>query len=124
MVGISFTSYVNLKNSSYTPSYSSYYMGSSLTWTVLTTEINNNRPMVFLVDNDGNGGTDHFVTIVGYSETTIQQYGCLDTWGPAVRWCQFRLMAAPYQWGVWGGWSFRLAAAPTAVKISSWALFE
>jgi hypothetical protein len=124
MVGPSFTSYVNLRNSSYLPSYQPYYMGSSLTWAVLTTEINNNRPMVFLVDSDGNGGTDHFVTIVGYNETTTQYYGCLDTWYAPVRWCQFRSMSASYSWGVWGGWSFRLAAAPTAVKTSFWALFE
>jgi hypothetical protein len=123
MVSPSFTSYVNLKNSSYGPSVQSYYMGSSLTWAVLTTEINNNRPMVFLVDSDGSGGTDHFVTIVGYNETTTQYYGCMDTWYAPVRWCQFRGMSASYQWGVWGGWSFRLAPLPVELSRFSAELF-
>lgn len=108
-IGPSFTSYVNLVNSSYTPTYTQYSMSSSL-WTVLMTEINAGRPMVFLVDSDGNGGTDHFVTIVGYTDSPTQQYGCLDTWAPAtqIRWCQFRGMSSSYAWGVWGGWKFML----------------
>jgi hypothetical protein len=106
----SFTSYATLKSPYYQPTGSSYYMGSSLTWSVLTNEINNNRPMVFLVDSDGNGSTDHFVTIVGYSDSPTQQYGCLDTWYTPVRWCEFRSMSSSYPWGVWGGWSFSLSA--------------
>jgi len=88
-------------------------MGTTLTWSLLTSEINANRPMVFLVDSDGNGATDHFVTIVAYSDSPTQQYGCLDTWAPAgdIRWCQFRSMSSSYSWGVWGGWTFLLQPA-------------
>jgi hypothetical protein len=32
-------------------------------------QINNNLPMVFLVDSNGDGGTDHFVTIIGWRDT-------------------------------------------------------
>jgi len=64
--------------------------------------------MVFLVDSDGDGGTDHFVTVVGYAETPAQQYGCLDTWYPAeeVRWCNFLQMAGGRPWGIYKGWTF------------------
>jgi hypothetical protein len=64
--------------------------------------------MVFLVDSDGDGATDHFVTIVGYAETPAQQYGCLDTWDPAgtIRWCSFLPLAAGRPWGVSKGWTF------------------
>lgn len=110
-VGPSFVSYVNQQNPDYGPSYQQYQMGSTLTWSVLTTEINNDRPMVFLVDTDADGGTDHFVTIVGYRDTPSQQYGCLDTWPPAdvVRWCDFEQMSGGQPWGIWGGWSFSLS---------------
>lgn len=108
----SFLNYVNLKNTSYSPSSTGYYMyNSSLTWSVLVNEINNNRPMVFLVDTDGDGYTDHFVTVVGYRNEPVNQYGCLDTWYPynEVRWCDFRAIGAGNSWGVYGGWSFSLA---------------
>ncbi len=80
----------------------------ALSWAVLTQQIDNNRPMVFLVDSDGDGGTDHFVTVVGYAETPAQQYGCLDTWYPAdeVRWCNFLQMAGGRPWGIYKGWTF------------------
>ncbi len=110
-VGPSFVSYVDQQNLSYNPSYQQYQMGSTLTWNILTTEIDNGRPMVFLVDTDADGGTDHFVTVVGYRDTPSQQYGCLDTWAPAdiVRWCDFAQMSGGQPWGIWGGWSFSLA---------------
>lgn len=106
-----FTNYVRLKNPSYVPCSTSYYMDSSLTWTVVTNEIANNRPMVFLVDSSGDGYTDHFVPVIGYSDGPPQQYACYDTWDTSVRWCQFRAMSSSYSWGVWGGWSFSLAEA-------------
>lgn len=110
-IGPAFTSYVNLRNSAYSPNYRQYRMGEDLTWDVLTEEIDSGRPMVFLVDSDGNGRTDHFVTVVGYNDDPNQQYGCLDTWFPPdqVRWCRFREMSSSYSWGVWGGWSFGLS---------------
>ena len=110
MILPSFTSYAALRSPYYQPQGTSYYMGSSLTWSVLTNEIDNNRPMVFLVDSTGDGATDHFVTIVAYSDSPSQQYGCLDTWYSPIRWCNFRSMSSTYSWGVWGGWSFNLSA--------------
>ncbi|WP_027177830.1 hypothetical protein [Maridesulfovibrio bastinii] len=106
-----FLKYVQYKNSSYIAESSTCYMSNnSLNWTVLKREIDNNRPMVFLVDSSGNGYTDHFVAVVGYREGTELEYGCLDTWSPAstVRWCTFTGMSSGHNWGVWGGWSFSL----------------
>ncbi len=110
-VAPAFTSYVNLHNRAYNPQSGQYGMGETL-WSTMVTEINNNRPMVFLVDSSGDGSTDHFVTIVGYNDSPSRQYACLDTWNPPtqIRWCQFRAMSSSYAWGVWGGWTFRLAS--------------
>ncbi|MCX7047930.1 MAG: hypothetical protein NTX50_20895 [Candidatus Sumerlaeota bacterium] len=106
-----FISYVNLRNSLYEPTITQYNWGGTLTWNVLTNEIDNNRPMVFLVDSDGDNVTDHFVTVIAYSDSPTQQYGCLDTWGPdysQIRWCEFRGMSTSYSWGIWGGWALHM----------------
>jgi hypothetical protein len=108
-----FSKYVRFRNSSYLPLTKTYYFGSTLTWEVLTSEIDAQRPMVFLVDSSGSGTTDHFVTVVGYRiDGTTQYYGCLDTWAPyeTIRWVRFRSMSSSNSWGVWGGFSFNLTS--------------
>lgn len=109
-VGPAFVDYTAQRNSTYQASYLSYYASNgSLTWNVLTSEIDSGRPMVFLVDSDGNGGTDHFVTVIGYRTSPTLQYGSLDTWSTtSVRWQDFDYIASGTDWGIWGGWSFRL----------------
>ncbi len=106
-----FTSYVNLRNPNYRPSATQFCMGNgTLTWAIVRQEIDNDRPMVFLVDTEGDDSSDHFVTIVGYSDGPPRQYGCLDTWFPygLVRWCDFSMMADGVSWGIYCGWSFSL----------------
>lgn len=108
-IGPAFVSYANQQNPAYSASYTNYFMGSSLTWSILTNEIDNDRPMVFLVDSDGNGSTDHFVTVIGYriTATSTQQYGCLDTWyGSTIRWEDFQQMAGGVPWGIYCGCAF------------------
>ncbi|MBN2209878.1 MAG: PASTA domain-containing protein [Sedimentisphaerales bacterium] len=113
-VGSSFVDYINLINPAYNPSAQYYYMGYSpaLTWQVLTTEIDAGRPMVLLVDTDGNNDTDHFVTVIGYSDGPPQQYYCYDTWYSTVRNKDFAAMAPGQAWGIYGGWSFILNSMP------------
>jgi hypothetical protein len=116
-LGPSFTGYVNQQNPTYNPTYTEYQWSTgTLTWAVLTNEINNNRPMVFLVDSDGSGGTDHFVAVVGYDAAT-NQYACHDSWQPAgVRWETFQGMAAGRIFGIWGGWSLQLGQPSEITK--------
>jgi hypothetical protein len=65
--------------------------------------------MVFLVDTDGNGGTDHFVTAIGYRDQPSQQYAVWDTWTTkTLRWENFKFIQNGVPWGIWGGWSFSL----------------
>jgi hypothetical protein len=109
-VGPAFTSYVNQQH--YGASCQVHVMeeGGSLTWALLTKEIDNGRPMAFYVDTDADGSGDHLVTVVGYRDTPSLQYGCLDTWPPAdvVRWCDFQKVGSGQPWGIWGGWSFHM----------------
>jgi hypothetical protein len=84
------------------------HMGSSLTWDSFKAEIDAGRPLVFLVDTDGDGSTDHFVTVVGYNEAGTQSYACHDTWDTHVHWYDFKQMQGGQQWGVWGATTFQL----------------
>lgn len=111
-MGLAFESYVDSRNPAYMPTHMSYSMQfNALTWSLVTGEIDSGWPMVFLVDTDADGETDHFVAIVGYRETPLQQYACLDTWSPAevVRWCDFERIGIGQPWGVSAGWTLHLA---------------
>jgi len=105
----SFTGYVALRSSHYIPSSSVYYFGSTLTFSVVRQEIDAGRPMVFLVDSDGNGDTDHFIPVIGYNAGPPQTYIYYNTWDLQAHESEFRGMSNTYPWGVWSGWSFRLA---------------
>jgi hypothetical protein len=116
MIGTAWIHYVNLVAPEYEPQYEDFFQyGKPVTWEVLKGEINANRPMVFLVDTDGNGNTDHFVTVIGYRESQgFREYACLDTWAPAdvVRWEKFLPMSAGAPWGIYSGTRFILNASP------------
>ena len=108
MIGPAFVGYVDHVDPDHGPSSHSYYMGSTLTWTRVKQQIDSGHPMVFLVDSDGDGQTDHFVTVIGYNDTN-HEYACWDTWYDTPRWEPFRPMSSSYSWGVYEGFTFALA---------------
>ena len=75
------------------------YAAGAFTWNELTNEIDNNRPMMFLIDTNADGGTDHFVPIFGYNDVTYE-YGCYTTWSEdeTIRWEKFQGMG--HSWGI------------------------
>jgi hypothetical protein len=100
----------------------SWYEGyGAFTWQDLVGEINAGRPMMFLVDSDGNGGTDHFVPVLGYDDRGAdgQWYGCYTTWSEneTVAWYQFRGMSSSYTWGVGYGTYFQIVPEPSTVVL-------
>jgi hypothetical protein len=110
--GRAFIGYVNQQHSSYNPQFAFYkWSDGGLTWNVLKNEIDSNRPMVFLVDSDGDGSTDHFVPIIGYDDSTPHKFACYTTWAsmPGIRWYTFQGMSVGTSWGIWGGWSLQLS---------------
>jgi hypothetical protein len=112
-VGSAFTRYIKKQNPGYDPIYHFYY-SASLSWPLLTSEIDAGRPMVFLVDSDGDGSTDHFVPIIGYRTSPTLQYASWDTWSTTtIRWENFTGMASGIPWGIWGGWTFQIAKGKT-----------
>jgi len=93
--------------SRYTPTALPYHW-TMMSFDLLKTEIDNGRPMVFLVDSSGDGSTDHFVPIIGYDDGPPQSYIYYDTWDLDPHQAEFREMSDSYEWGVWGGWTFQL----------------
>jgi len=75
---------------------------SLFNWGDLVEEIDANRPLMFLVDLDGNGSTDHFVPVLGYDDRGAlgRFYGLYTTWSEDERitWKSFQDRGNP--WGV------------------------
>ncbi len=99
-ISIAFESYISQQNNSYLTS-STYEYFDSESWNVYVNEINNNRPVVLLVDSDGDGNTDHFVTGIGYDDSN-NNYAIYDTWDQNIHWFQWREMSSSYSWGIYG----------------------
>ncbi len=99
-----FIGYVNHIDPSYLPVAAniSFY---SFTWAQYKSEIDAGRPVVLLVDTDGNSSTDHFVTGIGYDDAT-QQYGVHDTWDNGIHWFSWHYLG-PIPWGIYGVTTFR-----------------
>jgi len=76
----------------------------AFTWADLVNEIDAGNPMMFLVDSNGDGGTDHFVPVFGYDDRGNDGlwYGIYDTWSEeeTIRWEMFRGMSGSWDWGV------------------------
>ena len=103
-VPASFVDYVNLVAPEYGPTASNYrYV--YFPFSMFMEEINNGRPVVLLVDSDGNGSTDHFITAIGYEQTS-EMYACLNTWDGDVHWYPWRQMSSSYSWGIYGATTF------------------
>jgi hypothetical protein len=96
------------------------YIGSAanktfgnLSWEDYKAEIDAGRPVVFLVDSNGDGGTDHFVPGIGYDENgDTHLYACWDTWYYQIRWEEYAQMASGQSWGIYGASLFEIDDAP------------
>jgi hypothetical protein len=76
--------------------------GYNFEWSDLVAEIDAGRPMMFLVDSDGDYETDHFIPVIGYRTEPYTQYAAYTTWSwdPGVHWFDFERMIAGYPWGI------------------------
>ncbi len=89
--------------------FNSWYQGfgtgaGEFYWDDFMDEIDAGRPLMFLVDTDGNNVTDHFVPAFGYDDRGAEglYYACYDTWSEAeaVRWYRFRKLQSGNTWGI------------------------
>jgi len=99
-----FTGYAGYRGYTFNSWFEGYVTAGApgFTWADLVAEIGAGRPIMFLVDTDGNGGTDHFIPVFGYDDRGQGGlwYACYTTWHEAetVDWYQFRGMGN--DWGV------------------------
>lgn len=106
--------------------YASYGSFNSLafTWEDLVEEINSGRPMMFLVDSDGENGVDHFIPVFGYDDEDFS-FAFYDVWSEAetISWTSFVGVEDGTDWGVgWG--TFIVPGAPdSAVPLSASSLY-
>jgi Peptidase_C39 like family len=111
-----FIDYVGYINPAYVPASTSYFF-SQFTWSDYKREIDAGRPVVLLVDTDGNGGTDHFVTGIGYDDATMQ-YGIYDTWDRNIHWFQWRQLGTG-AWSIYGLTLFDFSGGVMNVPVPS-----
>jgi hypothetical protein len=104
----SFLGYFDLVNPLGTVMVSTNLYFSGL-WDAFKAEIDAGRPVVFLVDTDGNGVTDHFITAIGYDEVAgLKKYAALNTWDTMTHWYTFNALGAGNPWGIYGAITFRI----------------
>lgn len=76
------------------------------TWTALIAEVDLGRPMLFYVDSNGDGTSDHTVPVFGYDDRGIggQWYACYTTWSEdeVPVWKEYQNLAAGNIYGVYG----------------------
>ena len=77
------------------------YNFRAVPWSSIRSEILDGRPVIFLVDSDGSGGSDLYVTVIGVnSEDGTDYYGCYTTWDRDLHWFPYRETAPGVAWGV------------------------
>lgn len=112
-IGNAFEEYINYMNPNYITN-TEYTFFSNNSWEKFKTEINNNRPVIILVDTDGDNSTDHFVVGLGYDNIN-QEFACYDTWDNNIHWYSWEEMQNGVNWGVFGFNSFYIENTNTSL---------
>lgn len=92
-----FIGYADYRGYTFDAWYEPY--SSNSTWDSLIAEIDAERPLMFLVDTDGNGGTDHFVPVLGYDPDNLC-YGLYTTWSEDENLVWKPFLGVGNSWGV------------------------
>jgi hypothetical protein len=86
-----------------------------LTWEKFSSEIDANRPVVLLVDTNGDGGTDHFITAIGYDDSN--NYACYNTWDHSIHWYDFSKISGGNPWGIYGATFFAISSGKFSLGL-------
>jgi hypothetical protein len=112
--------YIEYKNNDYVGLVETTSVDSTpLTWEVYCEEIANDHPIVLLIDTNGDGITNHFVTAVGYWEdyNGLNLYGIHDTLYNFSRWFEFHEIKKGEPMGIYGGVLCSLTHKPNKPTI-------
>lgn len=111
-VGRALKNYIRWRNPKYMPIVESVYW-NTLTWERFCREINESHPIIFLVDTDGDGHTDHFITAIGYD--SHHHYACYNTWDTNIHWYNFAGISAGKKWGIYGAVFCSIEKSPDTI---------
>ncbi len=94
-----FTGYADYRGYNDWNAWNESFDTGDFSWADFTNEIDNDRPMMFLVDTNADGATDHFIPVFGYNDSTLQ-YACYTTWSEdeTISWYDFQGMGNA--WGI------------------------
>ena len=80
---------------------------ADFSWEQFKEEIDNDRPMVLLIDSWAHMVTDHFVTAIGYNDETME-YAIWDEWDTDIHWYRWHENVQGEDYGVYGITTFSL----------------
>jgi len=87
-------------------------------WNDFVGEIDLGNPVELLVDTNGNGTTDHFVTAIGYDDTPgARKYAAYVTWDTDLHWFEFEPLANGQDWGVYGATFYLVTPEPAGASL-------
>ncbi len=107
-VGDAFRDYVNMINSAYAPQAQKHSF-AGFSFDDYKEEIDAGRPVVMLVDHNGDGKTSHFITGIGYDDVG-NQYAAYNTWDHNVHWYDWHAMTTGDPWGIYSITTCRMQA--------------
>ena len=99
-----FTDYVNMLIPESKPGATEFLYGQ-FSWEDFKHQIDLERPVILLVDTDGNGVTDHFVPAVGYDRYN-EYFAAYITWDSQLHWYRWREIGESVTWGIYGAVTF------------------
>jgi len=87
-------------------------------WTAYVGEIKAGRPVELLVDSDNDSFSDHYVTGIGYdNSTSTPKYACYNTWDQGVQWYEFHMCSKDLAYGIYGATFFTPVPEPTSAAL-------
>jgi len=104
--------YVEFKTAHSCSGQTLYY--SQSLWSKYCAEIDAKRPVLLLVDSDGDGSSDHFICAIGYDDD--HNYACYNTWDTSLHWYHFSSMGAKF--GIFGAVFFTIENYPPIARFT------
>lgn len=87
-------------------------------WAAYIDEILAERPVELLIDSNQDGTPDHFVTGIGFdNSTSTLKYGCYNTWDQIVHWYDVGFCLPSKNYGVYGATYFDPIPEPVSVLL-------
>lgn len=115
---VAYTDYINrTRGMQYAAAAYNEFWGN-FTWSEFVNQIDAGRPLLLVVDTEGDNVSDHYVTAIGYrTNHGYAEYASYDTWSTSIRWEPFRGMHDGETWGIYGATFFNITPEPATAGL-------